>query len=135
MKKYVILSIAVCVLLLSACTAPVKSTAAPEETRQSEIVETTAAETAPAKEIEPVKETEQPEEERWEVLDTPESSCFTVIMYCLSDCELRVCFRESGAWYAYYDFEPEMWIDFKNADSKGGYYNEYIKGCYACDRV
>ena len=66
----------------------------------------------------------------WEVISTPESTAFSVISYSKGDTVLRVQFRDSGAWYRYYNFEPAMWEQFKKADSKGGYFNKYIKGNY-----
>lgn len=66
----------------------------------------------------------------WEVIRTPESTAFSVISYSRENRVLRVQFRESGAWYRYYDFEPAMWERFKEADSKGGYFNQHIKGKY-----
>lgn len=68
--------------------------------------------------------------ESWEVIRTPESTAFSVISYSREDRVLRVQFRDSGAWYRYYDFEPAMWKEFKQADSKGGYFNQHIKGQY-----
>lgn len=68
--------------------------------------------------------------DNWEVISTPGSTAFSVISYNRGDRVLRVQFRESGAWYRYYDFEPAMWEQFKKADSMGGYFNKYIKGNY-----
>lgn len=74
------------------------------------------------------------DEDYQEVIETPESSAFTEISYWPFFLELSVQFRESGATYVYYDVEPETWLQFKNADSKGGFFNEFIKGQYEYDR-
>lgn len=72
---------------------------------------------------------------RWETIYTDDSTCFTVIAYCISSQELQVQFRNSGAWYSYYGVEYSTWKSFKNADSHGGYYNDYIKNDYECVKL
>lgn len=74
------------------------------------------------------------DEDYQEIVETPESSAFTQIAYCPYRQELHVQFRNSGAWYVYFNVEPETWSEFKEADSKGGFFNEYIKGQYACQK-
>jgi len=118
-----ILALFLAALLLSGCAATPVETEPPETT----VAQTTVPLTEPST-CAP-QETTAPGPS-WETLQTPESTCFTVISYCEATQELQVQFRESGAWYAYYDFEPEMWEDFKNAYSKGGFFNDYIKGNY-----
>ncbi len=68
-----------------------------------------------------------------EVVETPESTAFEEISYYHFQNTLFVVFRTSGA-YIYYDVEPEVWDQFKRADSKGGFFNEVIKGNYEYDR-
>ena len=74
------------------------------------------------------------DETYWENIETPDSSALTEIAYWPYGKELRVQFRNSGAWYTYYDVPVEIWQDFKNAESKGRYYNQYIKGSYECTK-
>jgi len=61
---------------------------------------------------------------------TPDSSAFKEIGYEKTDHILVVTFRDSGDSYYYYDVPRDMWVEFKNADSLGSYFNEYIKGNY-----
>lgn len=75
------------------------------------------------------------EEDYEEVVFTPESTAFLEISYVPYFRELRVQFRNSGACYVYYDFCYGTWIRFKNAESKGEFFNEYIKGAYEYDKV
>ena len=69
-----------------------------------------------------------------ESMETPDSSALIEISYWPYGRELRVQFRNSGAWYTYYDVPAETWHDFKNAESKGSYYNQYIKGYFECTK-
>lgn len=118
-----ILALLLAVLLLSGCATAPFETEPPESVATSVIMPITEPPTtAPP-------ETSEPEPD-WETVYTTESTALSVISYCEATRELRVQFRESGAWYAYYDFEPEMWNSFKNADSKGGFLNKSIKDNY-----
>ena len=74
------------------------------------------------------------DEDYREEVETPESTAFTRIEYHHFYSELMVQFRNSGAWYIYYDVEPEVWDRFKHAESKGGFFNEFIKGYYEYER-
>lgn len=74
------------------------------------------------------------DEDYVEEIETPESSAFTVISYRPYGSRLKVQFRNSGVCYVYYDVEPETWYQFKNAESKGSFFNESIKGYYEYDR-
>jgi hypothetical protein len=69
-----------------------------------------------------------------EVVETPESTAFTEIMYYHYHSTLIVTFRNSEATYHYYDVAPETWVAFKSAESKGGFFNEKIKGYYEYDK-
>ena len=64
-----------------------------------------------------------------------DSSCFSQVGYDARHETLLVCFRDSGAYYCYYDFTQEDYDDFIAADSLGAYYNEYIKGYYHCEKL
>lgn len=68
-----------------------------------------------------------------EVVETPESTAFEEISYYHFQNTLFVVFRTSGA-YIYYDVEPEVWNQFKRAESKGGFFNEVIKGNYEYEK-
>lgn len=74
------------------------------------------------------------DEDYWEEIETPDSTAFIMIRYNFFYTELKVQFRNSGQWYIYYDVEPEVWDRFKHADSKGGFFNEFIKGYYDYER-
>ena len=74
------------------------------------------------------------DEDYKEVIKTPDSTAFTVIKYHHFYSELIVQFRNSGVWYIYYDVAPETWNSFKRSDSKGGFFNEFIKGNYEYER-
>ena len=126
MRKLLALFLAV--LLLSGCAAVPVVTEPPETT----VAPLTQPITEPPTTAPP--ETTRPAPD-WEIVQTPESSAFSVISYCQEEALLRVQFRESGVWYVYYDFEPEMWDDFKNADSKGRFFNQSIKGVYEYERL
>lgn len=67
-------------------------------------------------------------------LETPDSTCFTSIGYHPFSKTLWVVFRNTGAGYHYYDVPHEVWYEFKNAESKGGYFQEAIRGYYEYDR-
>lgn len=69
-----------------------------------------------------------------EELKTPESSAFIAIGYHPYYKTLWVVFRNTGDGYHYYDVPHEVWYEFKNADSKGGYFQEAIRGYYEYDR-
>ena len=64
-----------------------------------------------------------------------DSSCFSRVGYDAHHETLLVCFRDSGAYYCYYDFTQADYDDFIAADSLGSYYNKYIKGYYECDKL
>jgi hypothetical protein len=74
------------------------------------------------------------DEKSREVVETPNSTAFTEISYSHSELVLSVVFRNSGVRYYYYDVSPEVWNSFKNADSKGGFFNSDIKGYYEYKR-
>lgn len=74
------------------------------------------------------------DEDYWEEIETPDSTAFIMIRYNFFRAELKVQFRNSGAWYIYYDVELEVWDRFKHADSKGSFFNEFIKGYYEYER-
>lgn len=73
-------------------------------------------------------------EDYQEEIETPDSTAFTRIWYWPFHEELNVEFRNSGAWYIYYDVPVEVWHSFKNAESKGSFFNTDIKGKYEYER-
>jgi len=70
-----------------------------------------------------------------DLIDTPDSSCFSEIGYDERNEVLVVVFRDSGAMYAYKDVPDSVWDDLFFASSMGGYYNENIKGQYDCEKI
>lgn len=67
-------------------------------------------------------------------ISTPDSTAFCQIGYDSANHILVVEFRESGL-YRYLDVPPFVWSALRSADSKGGYYNEHIKGQYDCEKI
>lgn len=65
---------------------------------------------------------------------TPSSDCFSRIGYDADEETLGVTFRSSEATYYYYGVPASVWRELSSAASKGGYYNEHIKGQYACEK-
>jgi len=63
------------------------------------------------------------------------STCFSALGYDNEEKCLVVEFKESGSRYAYYDVPETVWSDLKSAESKGGYYNDEIKGKYVCKKL
>lgn len=70
-----------------------------------------------------------------EMIDTPDSTCFSAIGWDSGTGTLVVTFRDSGASYAYDEVPKSVWTELKNADSMGGYYNKNIKGYYDCVKL
>lgn len=68
-------------------------------------------------------------------IETPDSTAFTQIGRNPDTGDVVVQFKESGAYYVYYDVPGEVWDDFESADSKGSYYNMEIKGNYDCEKI
>lgn len=64
----------------------------------------------------------------FDVIETADSTAFKVIGYDADGARLFVEFRTSGAWYIYSDVSPDVWQALKGADSKGTYFNKYIRG-------
>lgn len=59
-----------------------------------------------------------------------DSKNIEAIGYDADALELHVRFLKSGITYVYYSVEPWLFDEFKNADSKGTFLNERIKGKY-----
>lgn len=70
-----------------------------------------------------------------DLLEYVDSSCFESIGYDDYEEVLYVRFLDSGSVYAYYDVPYSEYDELINADSIGGYYNDYIKGQYECERL
>ncbi len=73
--------------------------------------------------------------DRVDMIDTPDSTCFSRIGYDSYNEVLVVTFRDSGATYAYYDVPDDVWGTLESARSMGGYYNSDIKGNYYCEKL
>lgn len=72
------------------------------------------------------------QKENFAYYDTPNSSCFAQIGYSSSSGTLYVYFRKGGEYY-YYDVPSDLFNDFLHAESKGKFYNAYVKGQYECE--
>ena len=120
-------------LMLCGCSAEKPEAVSPETTADAPTERFTSPPETSYPYTEP-PETSEPEP-AWETVYTPESTALSVISYCAEIRELRVQFRESGAWYAYYDVEPEVWEAFVGASSKGRFLNASIKGKYDYKRL
>lgn len=73
--------------------------------------------------------------ERCTMQETPQSSCFSSVGYDSENEVLHVIFRTSGIEYVYYDFTATDWDSFINAGSLGTYFNNGIKGQFACEKI
>lgn len=70
-----------------------------------------------------------------ELINTPDSTCFSEVGYDYDFECLWVRFRDSGASYVYYSFTESDWFEFIDSPSLGQYYNQYIKDNYEYNRV
>lgn len=70
----------------------------------------------------------------FDVIETQDSTAFKEIGYDAKDSRLFLRFRNSGR-YIYSDVPETVWQELKDADSKGGYFNQKIKGHYAYERI
>lgn len=68
-------------------------------------------------------------------MESVESTCFSEIGYDEEYEILLVRFLESGSLYEYYGVPEDVYEDLLYSESPGGYYNDYIKGQYECDRL
>jgi len=48
---------------------------------------------------------------------------------------LRIVFKNKGSTYDYNDVDPEVWIQFQGAASKGRFFDSNIKYSYQYDKV
>lgn len=67
-------------------------------------------------------------------IDTPESSVFNRIGYAEDNNDIVVDFETTGL-YVYHDVPSDVWDDFVDADSKGGFYQQNIKGQFDCEKL
>ena len=58
-----------------------------------------------------------------------DSSCIDAIAYLNAESVLKIRFN-SGLVYQYYQVAESTFLDFCDADSKGRFFNRYIKDCY-----
>ena len=70
-----------------------------------------------------------------DLLEYVDSTCFESVGYDDSEEVLYVRFLDSGSVYAYYGVPYYEYDELVNADSIGGYYNDYIKGQYDCEQL
>ncbi len=64
-----------------------------------------------------------------------DSSNIEAIGYDVDTQQVHVRFLKSGATYVYYDVEEWRFDEFRQAESKGEYLNENIKGAYQYSRL
>jgi hypothetical protein len=69
-----------------------------------------------------------------DLLEYVDSTCFESVGYDDNEEVLYVRFLDSGSVYAYYGVPYYEYDELVNADSIGGYYNDYIKGQYDCEQ-
>jgi hypothetical protein len=62
------------------------------------------------------------------------SECVDVLEYDNERQQLTVHFVMRGS-YVYFDVEPDVYMEFNNAGSRGQYFNLYIKGRYSYERL
>lgn len=67
-------------------------------------------------------------------LASVESSNIRSIGYCLETQTLGVKFLD-GAVYMYFGVPPEVWYDFRDADSKGAHLSRHVRNVYASTRI
>ncbi len=65
-------------------------------------------------------------------MQSVDSSAFSEVGY--SDGTLIVVFHNSGP-YKYTGIPQDLYYDFINSDSLGGFYNDYIKGQYPSEKL
>lgn len=58
-----------------------------------------------------------------------DSSCIDAIAYLRNTSILKIRFV-SGAVYQYFRVDESTFLDFRDADSFGSFFNQHIKGCY-----
>ncbi len=63
-----------------------------------------------------------------------ESKLLTAVTYAAEDHVLYLRFR-SGDVYRYFDFPPELYRDFLNAESKGRFFLSKIRNQFRYDRL
>lgn len=64
-----------------------------------------------------------------------DSSNIDQIGYDETESEVHVIFKKSG-YYVYSEVNPEVWENFRNADSKGVFLNEeFKKKAYPCRKL
>ena len=127
MKKTAFVCCIASLLLLSACG-------------RTEAVTTNTGDTVIVRSQYAPGERKLPEVEPFDPMDiqthtTPGSTCFSRIGYDAEREILLVQFRDGGKYYAYIDLPESVYDDFTSADSLGGYYNKYIKGVYASEKM
>lgn len=70
-----------------------------------------------------------------EMMDTPNSTCFSAIGYDEYQETLYVQFRDSGSIYAYDGVPQDVYDELSVSVSMGSYYNEHIKENYTSHRL
>lgn len=134
MKKTV--SVVLMCILLAGCGSQTKSASIPVESPPPSarvIVERNVPTPTP----EPTP-TPKPVFDPYEVgmISTPNSTCFCEVGYSYEFEKLVVCFRNSSdRIYIHSDVPAEVWEEFIDSSSLGGYYNKQIKDYYDFERI
>jgi hypothetical protein len=64
-----------------------------------------------------------------------ESKMFTAAAYAAESQVLYLRFRKTGDVYRYFEFPPEQFQEFFNAESHGRYFLSQIKGTFRYERL
>lgn len=62
------------------------------------------------------------------------SECVQALEYDPERQEMIVHFQARGS-YAYFNVEPDVYMEFNNASMRGTYFNLYVRGRYEYDRL
>ena len=62
------------------------------------------------------------------------SECVQALEYNMETQEMIVHFQARGS-YAYFNVEPDVYMEFNNASMRGAYFNLYVRGRYEYDRL
>ncbi len=63
-----------------------------------------------------------------------DSECVASLSYDVENQQATCHFHERGS-YVYFDIEPDVFMEWNNAGSRGQYLNLYIKGKYSYEKI
>ncbi|MCP4764242.1 MAG: KTSC domain-containing protein [archaeon] len=64
-----------------------------------------------------------------------ESTMIESVGYESDTAILEVEFKSNNAVWQYYDYPESLWYEFESADSKGKFFNQYIRNQYTESQV